>query len=173
MYVIFRLIWIWWRAKKAPKQAATDLIVSELVTFPNDLDLNFHVNNGRYLTLMDLGRYDLIVKTGLFAPMRQAGWFPVLASAQIRFRRSLGAFQRFRLTTQIIYWDEKWFYIEHRIERRGELYARGLVKGLFKGPGGANVSTATLLAASGKTLPASPEMPEIVRAARLSEEGFR
>src|SRR6185503_3961101 len=30
-----------------------------LRVWPNDLDLNIHVNNGRYLTLMDLGRMDL------------------------------------------------------------------------------------------------------------------
>ena len=30
--------------------------------WPNDLDTNAHMNNGRYLTLMDLGRFDLMTQ---------------------------------------------------------------------------------------------------------------
>ena len=33
--------------------------------WPNDLDTNAHMNNGRYLTLMDLGRFDLMTQCGL------------------------------------------------------------------------------------------------------------
>jgi acyl-ACP thioesterase len=33
---------------------------------PNDLDTNLHMNNGRYLTIMDLGRTDAILRSGLF-----------------------------------------------------------------------------------------------------------
>ena len=32
--------------------------------WPNDLDTNLHMNNGRYLTLMDLGRLDLLLRNG-------------------------------------------------------------------------------------------------------------
>lgn len=32
---------------------------------PNDLDLNFHMNNGRYLTVLDLGRIDFLLRIGL------------------------------------------------------------------------------------------------------------
>ena len=30
---------------------------------PNDLDTNLHMNNGRYLTIMDLGRTDALVRS--------------------------------------------------------------------------------------------------------------
>ena len=29
---------------------------------PNDLDSNLHMNNGRYLTIMDLGRTDALLR---------------------------------------------------------------------------------------------------------------
>ena len=48
---------------------------------PNDLDLNLHMNNGRYLTFMDLGRVHLLAQNGLLAHIRRACWMPVLAAA--------------------------------------------------------------------------------------------
>ena len=32
---------------------------------PNDLDINMHMNNGRYLTIMDIGRTELTVRLGI------------------------------------------------------------------------------------------------------------
>ena len=37
----------------------TDASTVHFLVWPNDLDMNRHMNNGRYLTLMDLGRFDL------------------------------------------------------------------------------------------------------------------
>jgi len=33
--------------------------------WPNDCDINLHLNNGRYLTFMDLGRLQLLAQIGL------------------------------------------------------------------------------------------------------------
>lgn len=33
--------------------------------WPGDLDINLHMNNGRYLSLCDLGKIDLMLRTGL------------------------------------------------------------------------------------------------------------
>lgn len=38
-----------------------------LRVWPTDCDLNFHMNNGRYLTFMDLGRVHLLAQMGLLA----------------------------------------------------------------------------------------------------------
>ncbi|WP_334174937.1 acyl-CoA thioesterase [Pseudoxanthobacter sp.] len=82
--------------------------------WPTDLDFNLHMNNGRYLTLMDLGRVDLMVRAGLGRALFARRWMPVLADAQIRYRRSLAPFQRFRLETQITGWNEHSVFIEQR-----------------------------------------------------------
>lgn len=34
--------------------------------WPHDLDPSIHMNNGRYLALMDLGRLDLLIRSGLW-----------------------------------------------------------------------------------------------------------
>ena len=55
-----------------------DTSILNLAVFPNDLDIYGHMNNGRYLTLMDLGRMDLIVRTGLGKTAGQNRWKPLV-----------------------------------------------------------------------------------------------
>ncbi len=57
------------------------------------------MNNGRYLTVMDLGRLNLILRTGLWRVVMKKKLAPVLASAQIRYRLPLKPFQLFDLET--------------------------------------------------------------------------
>ncbi|MDB5490660.1 MAG: Mesenchymal stem cell protein, partial [Micavibrio sp.] len=43
-------------------QPMTDVTTPQRIrlrVYPNDLDSNLHMNNGRYLTVMDLGRLNL------------------------------------------------------------------------------------------------------------------
>lgn len=105
--------------------------------WPHDLDLSLHMNNGRYWTLMDLGRVDLIVRSGLWRTVLRQRWTPVLGAAQVRFRRELRPFRLFQLETRIVVWTEASLVIEHRIVARGpgsgdELAAVALVRaGLY------------------------------------------
>ncbi|MCI5077830.1 thioesterase family protein [Oricola sp.] len=156
MNLLFRLIQVLLTLKRRGPMSALDESRLTLRCWPNDLDTNLHMNNGRYLTVMDLGRFDLIMRTGLWPIMRERKWYPVVGSAKITFRRSLNAFDRFDLTTRILGWDEKWLYMEHRMERDGKLMAHGLIKGLFLGPDG-KVPMDQLVAAVGYH-DASPEL---------------
>jgi acyl-CoA thioesterase FadM len=105
-----------------------------LRVWPNDLDSNLHMNNSRHLLAMDVGRWDLVVRTGLWRELWRRRWFPVVGSATLRFRGSLDPFQRYRLATRLVAWDEKWCFLERRFERDGRLHAVGHVKALFRGP---------------------------------------
>jgi len=163
MNLIFRMIWLLMTAKRRGRMGATDEGRVRLRCWPNDLDINMHMNNGRFLTIMDLGRLDLIMRTGLWPVMRARKWYPVVGTAKISFRRSINVFETFELTTQVIGWDEKWLYIEHRMEREGKVIAIGHIKGLFLGPDG-KVPMAELVGAMGHD-PVSPEMdPDMVAA---------
>lgn len=99
--------------------------------WPTDLDLNMHVNNGRYLTLMDLGRTDLMCKAGLFKTAFKKKWMPVLGKATIQYIRSLRCFQKFSITTQVVYWDEKWIYLEQKFYLQDKVVASAFVQALF------------------------------------------
>lgn len=101
--------------------------------WPNDLDLNVHLNNGRYLSLMDLGRLDLAARTGIARAAMKGRWRPMVAAATIRYRRPLPPLARYQLRTRLLGWDHKWFFIEQRFFLGETLCAHAVVKGLFVG----------------------------------------
>jgi acyl-CoA thioesterase FadM len=139
-----------------------DESVLHLRVMPGDLDINLHMNNGRYLTLMDLGRLDLMVRSGLWRPVWKHRWRPLLGSAMIRFRRSLAPFQKFQLRSRLVCWDDRWFVFEQRFESRGQVHALAHTRGLFRDRQG-NIPPAQALAAMGIDRP-SPPAPAYVRA---------
>ena len=66
-----------------------------MVVWPSDIDFYPEMNNGRHLTLMDLGRIDIAVRTGLFRLVHSKGWGFVAAGASVRFRHPLRPFRTF------------------------------------------------------------------------------
>src|SRR5262245_38207917 len=133
----FRLIWmaiaLVWRRRLDPRRDVSRLTFRVL---PTDLDLNGHMNNGRYLTIMDLGRLDHVLRSGLWRPIWRNGWAPMLGSAAIRFRRELRLFQRFTLETRIAAWSDTTAVMEQTFfvasgRHKGQVAARALVRAGF------------------------------------------
>jgi acyl-CoA thioesterase FadM len=135
--------------------------------WPHDLDTSLHMNNGRYWTLMDLGRTDLMLRSGLWRAVLRERWTPVVSAAKIRFRRELRPFRRFRLESRIVAWAETWIVIEHRFltpsRDGGEiLSAVALVRaGLYDRRAKRFVPVDTLFAAVGTTAASPPLSPEV------------
>ena len=137
MNLWFRLLRVFWRSWWCRK--TDDVFFESRISFrvwPSDLDLNLHMNNGRYLTLMDLGRTFLMAQVGILWQLPKRRWFPVVGAVDIQYYRSLDPFQKFELVTRVLTWDEKWFYVEQRFERKGNVLAKAYVRALFLGPGG-------------------------------------
>lgn len=103
---------------------------------PHDLDFNFHMNNGRYLTLMDLGRFDYMRQTGILFKALSVQWMPILGETQMSFFRPLNLFQSFHIETRVEFWDEKWFIMSQSFCRGDKVMARGYIRGLLRGPQG-------------------------------------
>ena len=103
---------------------------------PNDLDVFMHMNNSRYLSIMDLGRTDLIGRTGVLVKLIRLGYFPIVAASRIKYRKSLNLFNRYDLQTRILYWDDKWFYIEQEFILNGKPVASAWVKACIRGAKG-------------------------------------
>ncbi len=102
--------------------------------WPSDLDPSVHVNNGKYLSLMDLGRLDLMVCAGLWRAILRHRWTPIASNVLIRYRREIRPFQRFRLETRLVTWDASNVVIEQVFvleggPRDGQVAARALFKG--------------------------------------------
>lgn len=120
-----------WRPRLTPPGDVSRLRFRVL---PNDLDTSLHMNNGRYLAIMDLGRLDIMASAGLLRAVLAQGWTPVASSVLIRFRRELRLFQRYTLETRLVAWNdtavvmEQLFVIEGG-PRGGQVAARALFKG--------------------------------------------
>ena len=123
--------------------------VTPFRVWPHDLDVNAHMNNGRYATLMDLGRVDLMVRAGVAGTLMRAGMHPVVAAQHISYRRSLAPFERFAIETRVTGWDERSIYLEQVFRRAdGEEAARGVLRTLFLDRAG-RVPTARVVAMLG------------------------
>lgn len=148
MNLLFRLMLQLFRSRFRPRQRLMEVASLRMRVLPTDLDINLHLTNSRYLALMDLGRIELMLRTGLFKEVLRRRWLPVVSIASVRFRRQINPFERFDLHTRVLGWDDKWFYMEQRFETPRGLAAIGIVKGLFRGPRG-NVPTMELVALAG------------------------
>lgn len=131
----------------------------QLRTLPTDIDLLMHMNNGRYASLFDLGRFDLLIRTGLWDAMNAHGWYAVVASETVTFRKSLQLWQKFTVESRLYGHDDKAVYQIHRAVVGGEVYAEMIVRARFLRKTGGVVNTDELFAALGRPddLPPLPD----------------
>jgi len=160
MNLIVRLLRVLVRALFKQRIGALDTAEVTFRVWPTDLDLNWHMTNARYLSMMDLGRTDLLIRAGMLGIVLRERWLPVVGNINIRFRRSLDPFQLFTLKTRLLCWDDKWFYMEQRIESGAGVHSVAIVRGLFRGREG-SIPTERLLARMNYPS-ASPEFPREV-----------
>ena len=122
-----------------------DTISIQMRVLPVDLDILWHVNNGMYFSYMDFGRWTMVFRSGIFDQCKKHGWFAVVASETIKFKRSLLPWTKFTLETKTIAQDDKYFFIQQKFLVKGELMATGLVKVRFMKKKGGTVSTEEML----------------------------
>lgn len=158
MNLIVRLALILVGATRRSRLGLLDVSGISMRVWPNDLDIQMHMNNGRYLSLMDLGRIDLLIRSGFFREARRRGWFPLVGAATIEYRRPLRVFERYILTTKLLGWDDRWFYLEQRFVRNEKPVAIATVKAMIRSASGA-VPTADAVNAIGFGSP-SPALPK-------------
>jgi acyl-CoA thioesterase FadM len=104
--------------------------------WPNDIDLNLHMNNGRYLNVMDFARTHLLARAGLLEHIIRSRWQPLVGAVWITYRRSLPLFTAFEIASRLVCWDERWFYLEQTFTGREGLAAIGWVKAVLRDPSG-------------------------------------
>jgi acyl-CoA thioesterase FadM len=101
----------------------------KLRVLPNDIDINLHMNNGRYLTICDLNRVDLFARSGLLKAMFKRGWIPVLAEHTMNYKRPLNLFATYEVKLDVTHQDEKYIYMKHTFIKEGRIMAEGTSKG--------------------------------------------
>ena len=134
-----------WR--KRSKLTIDEVSVTSFRVWPTDLDIYRHMNNGVFLTLMDLGRYDQGLRTGFWQKWQKLGWYPIVVNSTISYRKSLEPWQKFDIETKVIGWDDVAYFIEQRLKLRNPIYSETAAYGhmgrkneivtkTFKGPDG-------------------------------------
>lgn len=137
--------------------------VTRMRVLPSDLDVYLHVNNGSYLQMMDVARTHYLADLGAFAALRERGWYPVVAASTMTYKRSMRLGERFTITTRVLGWDERVFYLEQLFDRGTDRVARGLVAGRFLGPAGARIAAPEVAGVLDRHA-TSPDLPADVAA---------
>lgn len=173
MNLWFRLAWTFvaalFRSPLAPREGVSRVVFR---VWPHDLDLNLHLNNGRYLTLMDLGRIDFVLRTGLWRPILANKWAPIISTAAIRFRRELRPFEAFTIETRLVAWSDTTAVMEQTfVSHHQRVAARALVKaGFYARSDRAYVTVKRLVEALGvppeeaQSPPLTPEVEAFLKA---------
>lgn len=168
MYPIIRLAWEFWEHRKATPLAPTDTHVSHHRCWPWDIDLFAEMNNGRTLTLYDLGRLPLARRAGLVRALRENGWGLTMAGASVRYRRRVRAFQRFEMRSRAVCFDDRFIYLEQSMWR-GEICCSHILYRSAVTDRDGIVAPARVMAAIGVS-EVSPQMPDWIAAWIAAED---
>ena len=168
MYPYLRVARVLVRAALKPRLGLDGTSELVLRVLPGDIDTYPEMNNGRFWTIMDLGRYDLAFRMGLMQMARRKSWYFVVAGGSIRYRRRLPPFARFVLRTKLVGHDGRWFYFIQEFVHRERIAAQAVVRAGLRTKTAAIPST-TILSAVGRE-DWAPPLPEWVKAWIAAEE---
>lgn len=162
MYPFLRLAYALWSVRRAPPMAVTAPYISQHICWPWDLDPWNELNNGRTLTIYDLGRIPMARRMGLDRVLKANGWGLTVAGNTTRYRRRVQVFARLTMRTQCIGWDARFLYIEQSMWKDGDCTSHVLIRSAFTSKAGI-VPPARILAAMGQP-ETSPPLPDWVQA---------
>ena len=94
----------------------------------SDIDPYGEINNGRYQTLADVGRFNHGFRTGFFNKATKNKIYFTVAGATIKYRYRIPFGEKFKMTTKIIYFDEKWTYFLHKFIAKDRVTTTILVR---------------------------------------------
>ncbi|MEZ5776831.1 MAG: acyl-CoA thioesterase [Paracoccaceae bacterium] len=162
MYPFARMMKEIWINRRAAPLGLHEAHVSYHICWPWDLDLWVELNNGRTLTLFDLGRIPLALRTGLARVLRQKGWGITVAGNSTRYRRRVRMFDRLEMVSRFVGWDDRFLYTEQSMWRGGECTSHMLLRSAVTSGAGI-VPTAEIVAALGQSVE-RPALPDWIKA---------
>lgn len=134
MNLYIRMIWVYLVSLRRPRLPLLGAVSSlRLLTFPNDIDINMHVNNSRFLAYADLNRLDLFIRTGFLHVAVRKGWMPIIAEHTMVYRKPLKVFRKFDAEMVFHSYDEKYFYMTHSFKVGDTVIAEGTSKAVIRG----------------------------------------
>lgn len=160
MYPFGRLIKDMILARNAPELPFLGTHVSYHRCWPQDIDGFLEMNNGRILTILDLGRTVLAKRVGLLKILRENRWGLTMAGTSVRYRKRIKPFVRFKMVSRAVGWDHRFFYIDQSIWINDECAVQALYRSAITDKNGIVAPQRAFDHINGNST--SPELPQWV-----------
>lgn len=161
MYPYLRMFKELFKFRNAPTLPILGTHISHHRCWPQDLDPWRELNNGRTLTLYDLGRIPLGQRTGLHRVLKANRWGMTVAGNSTRYRRRVRLFDRVEMRSRCIGWDDRFLYMEQSMWKKGDCTSHMLIRSAITSKAGI-VPPQEMLKALGATQQ-SPQLPDWVQ----------
>ena len=161
MYPYLRMAHELWKFRNAPRLPILGTHVSHHRCWPQDIDPWMELNNGRTLTLYDLGRLPLGARTGLHKVLKAKGWGMTVAGNSLRYRRRVRMFDVVEMRSRCIGWDHRFIYMDQSMWKGGDCTSHMLIRSAVTSKAGI-VAPKELLKALGQPVE-SPALPDWVQ----------
>ena len=107
MYPFIRMAKELWISRNQPPLELGESHISHHICWPWDLDQFMEMNNGRVLSIYDLGRFGLAQKGGLIRALLKNRWKLAMAGCSVRYRRRIKMMERFETHSRVAGWDDR------------------------------------------------------------------
>lgn len=109
-----------------------DGLNKQLRVLPNDIDINGHMNNGRYLTIIDLFVLEVCLRTKILVPAIKLGWMPIIGGHMITYKGELKILEKYTVDFKMCCWNDDWTFFSYTfINSKGRIVATGYAKGAW------------------------------------------
>lgn len=166
MYPYIRMLSEVIKVRNKPRSGFFDVYENRVRVWPQDIDPWMELNNGRTLTLFDLGRIPFALSCGAARVMSHNGWGLTVAGNSTRYRRRVKLWDLLTIKTRFLGWDERFLYIHQAMWKKDECTSHMLLRSAIvnarRGRSGI-VEPAIFAQAMGVTQP-SPPLPNWVLA---------
>ena len=170
MYPYLKLATTLLRSKFHDKIELDDTALLHCRVGLSDIDPFLELNHARQIAYMEMARWNYAARVGFIPLMRERNWGFSVGGISMRYRRRLGLFKRFDVTTRPLCHDGRWLYMLQELVRDGEKCSSALLKvGIVDNAG---LVAAPLVLAALQRPDWNPPMPTWVQA-WIDAEGER
>ncbi len=136
MYPFIRVFLAASRAMRQPPLAPGETHAIRTRCWPWDIDPFMELNNGRSLTLMDIGRISMFARLRLRAHLAERGLRLTMAGSRVQYRARVLPFAGMEIRSRVIGSDARFLYVEHLTLTRGKPAHHALYRVAIVGPDG-------------------------------------
>lgn len=164
MNLFFRLVILFIRTRFQRGQTGFfDTHVLGFRVWLTDQDMFQHMNNGRYLSIMDLALVHWMLRTGTWKGIRDNGWMPLAAYKDVSYVRMMKFPQAYTVETTLVGWQDSYIILKHDFVSRGKLIAATTTIGRLASDKGDKPTIERVIESLGIDGLTSPDMSEAYR----------